>query len=243
MSDVLEKIVAAHGGWAYWAALDRIEIEMSVRGLLFTTKRIPPLRQVRLSLNPHKPEVTMHDYPVAGQRVCFDGERGVQLLDAQGQLLQQRAQPRALFSHWRRYLYRDALDFAYFCSYAMWNYLTMPYLLGGPGMQLASQDLPGAGTKINARFPAGFPTHCKKQVFYFDAAGHLLRHDYTAEVVGSWATAAHLSDNYRQFGGLSLPTRKRVHPKLLFNLPIKALTLVAIDLHNVVLHQSKPKEL
>lgn len=234
MTDVLEKIVAAHGGWAYWTSLIRIDIDMSVSGLLFTTKRVATLQHARLSLNPHRPEVTMHDYPVPGQRVHFDGELGVTLLDAQGQVLEQRAQPRALFSNRRRYFYWDVLDFAYFCSYAMWNYLTMPYLLSSPGVQLSSQDLPDAGMKISARFPAGFPTHNEKQSFYFDAQDHLFRHDYTAEVVGSWATAAHLSDTYRQFDGLFLPTRKRVHPKFVLDVPIKAFTLVAIDLHDVI---------
>ena len=36
---------------------------------------------------------------------------------------------RAQFSHWRRSLYWDALDFAYFSGYAMWNYLSLPFLL------------------------------------------------------------------------------------------------------------------
>jgi hypothetical protein len=233
MADVLEKIMAAHGGLAYWESLAQIDIEMSVSGLLFTTKRVPTLQHVRLSLNPHRSEVTMHNYPVPGQSARFDGAQGVTLLDALGQVLEQRAQPRALFSNWRRYLYWDALDFAYFCSYAMWNYLAMPYLLRSPGVRLSSQDLPDAGVKLTARFPVGFPTHCEKQVFYFDAQGYLFRHDYTAEVVGSWATAVHLSGTYRQFGGLNLPTRKRVHPKFMVDVPLKAFTLVAIDLHNV----------
>jgi hypothetical protein len=43
-------------------------------------------------------------------------------------------------------------------------------------------------------FPANLPSHCKNQVFHFAPGGELLRLDYTAEVVGGWANAAHLKN-------------------------------------------------
>jgi hypothetical protein len=67
---------------------------------------------------------------------------------------------------------------------------------------------------------------------YFDRTGLLHRHDYTAEVVGSWAGAIHLCDDYRQFGGLRMPTTRRVYPKGPFNRPLPFPTLVAIDVHD-----------
>ena len=70
------------------------------------------------------------------------------------------------------------------------------------------------------------------QEMYFDRTGLLHRHDYTAEVVGSWAGAIHLCDDYRQFGGLRMPTTRRVYPKGPFNRPLPFPTLVAIDVHD-----------
>ncbi|MCW1958076.1 MAG: hypothetical protein KIH64_005930, partial [Mycobacterium sp.] len=87
-------------------------------------------------------------------------------------------------------------------------------------------------TRITAGFPPGLPTHSPTQEFHFDGSGRLVRHDYTAEVVGSWAKAAHMCSSYRQFGGLWLPTRRRVYPRGPFARTLPLPTLVAIDIHD-----------
>jgi hypothetical protein len=86
---------------------------------------------------------------------------------------------------------------------------------------------------LQVTFPTDIPTHCRKQVFYVDESRHLRRLDYTAEVVGRWAHAAHLCENYRNFGGLKAPTRRRVRPILFGSRPLPAPTLVAIEVHNI----------
>ncbi len=92
------------------------------------------------------------------------------------------------------------------------------------------------GIRLAVRFPPSLPVHCARQDFFFDTERHLYRLDYTAEVVGGWATAAHFCEAYKQFGGLWLPTRRRVYPKFFFNRPLRLPTLVAIDIHNVIPH-------
>jgi hypothetical protein len=82
-------------------------------------------------------------------------------------------------------------------------------------------------------FPDTIPTHCKQQVFYFDAQYLLRRLDYTAEVVGGWAHAAHLCEEYRTFGGIKAPTKRRVLPLLLGSKPLPGPTLVAIEVHDL----------
>ena len=231
----LEKIVEAHGGLDYWRSLKSIDVEMSASGFLFTSKRVAPMNHGRLTISTEKPEVTIHSYPVPGQVAKFYGEGLVEIQDLSGKVLQARKNPRAMFGSLRRLLVWDALDFAYFCGYAMWNYMTMPFLLLGEGVEVrvSTGNSLNCLTKLTVGFPKGFPTHSAIQDFYFDQDWHLQRHDYTAEVVGSWANAAHLCESYKQFSGLSLPTKRRVYPKLLFNKPLPILTLVAIDVHDV----------
>jgi hypothetical protein len=180
--------------------------------------------------------VTIHDYPQPGQTTRWLGDARVEVVDGGGRVVQSRERPRAAFGSWRKFFRWDALDFAYFSSYAMWGYLTAPFLFRREGVAVQTEPAGQGGTHLALTFPPDLPVHCAQQEFWFDASGHLLRLDYTAEVVGSWATAAHFCDEYRTFGGLSLPTRRRVYPKLLFGKPIRALTLVAIDIHNVVPH-------
>src|SRR5512139_807872 len=167
MQTELAEIVAAHGGLEYWRSLGSIEVEMSASGFLFTAKNVPPLRHTRLTINTDRPEASIHDFPAAGLTALFHGEDRMEIRDASGNVLQARKNPREAFRTFRHLLYWDTLDFAYFCSYAMWNYLTMPFLLLSPGVEVdaAGSNTPGDLKKLTARFPKGFPTHCEKQDF------------------------------------------------------------------------------
>jgi len=238
MLKALTEIIDAHGGQTYWNSLDSIEIEMSASSFLFTAKGVQPLSHVRMTVCTTRPEVSIHDYPAPGQTTRSFGDERVEILDERGNVLQERARPREAFRRLRRFFRWDTLDFAYFSGYAMWGYMTAPFLFLREGVEVAlASDSGGDGyTRLAVRFPESVPAHCACQDYYFDREHRLHRLDYTAEVVGSWAKAAHFCEAYRQFDGLSLPTRRRVYPRLLFNKPMKLITLVAIDIHNVIPH-------
>ena len=93
MSDELNRIFAAHGGLEYWRSLKSLEVEMSVRGLLFKAKRVPPRKHVRLTISTGRPEVATHDYPAPGQAAGFYGEDRVEIRDASGEVLQPAKNP------------------------------------------------------------------------------------------------------------------------------------------------------
>jgi hypothetical protein len=116
MAELPERILRAHGGLRYWESLSGIEVEMSARGLLFTVKRVPPLRHARLTVDTRSPEVVLHDYPEPGRQARLHGNAGVEILDADGKLLLRRDRPREAFGSPRHLLRWDALDFAYFCG-------------------------------------------------------------------------------------------------------------------------------
>jgi len=239
-TDALKRILDAHGGLDRWRSLSTIEVEMSAWGLLFTAKRVAPVRHSRLTINTQSPEVVLHDYPSPGLRAIVHGTRRVEIRDSAGELLSSRADPREAFRHARRLVRWDALDFAYFCGYAMWGYLTLPFLLLYPGVECDIAEVgsveggrAGGGTRLEVRFPPDLPVHSRNQRLYFDDAGRLYRHDYTAEVVGGWAKAAHLCRDYQQFGGLWLPTTRRVYPRGPSGRPLPGPTLVAVDIHGV----------
>ncbi len=232
VEDALSRILDAHGGLDYWNSLSSIDIEMSAGGFLFTTKRIAPVRHARLTLNTKAPEVVTHDFPAPGHSTLLHGGERIEIRDAGGSVIESRTDPRGAFNWRRKLLYWDTMDFAYFSSYAMWNYLCLPFLLTYPGMSVSQvgRDCMTVG------FPAGLPTHSPVQRLYFDESGLLTGHDYTAEVVGGWAKAAHLISEYRRFGGLMVPTVRRVYPRGPFGRPLPGPTLVAVDVHDVRLN-------
>jgi hypothetical protein len=231
---VLANVIAAHGGAGLWQRLVAIEAVLSVDGLLFTAKRVPPLKQVRVMASTTAPRFTFFDYPNRGQRGEWFGEEEVRIVADDGTILAQRKHPRAAFGGLRRELWWDELDFLFFASYATWNYLSTPFLFLRPGFEfglLAAS--PDGVIRVEALFPPEVPSHCRRQVFHFSPTGDLLRLDYTAEVVGRWAKAAHICEDYRDFDGLRVPTRRRVRPLFGLQNPLPFPTLVAIDLHEL----------
>ncbi len=165
----------------------------------------------------------------------FTGDE-VRIRDAEGSVVMQRKQPRTAFGSLRRTFWWDDLDFLYFAGYATWNYLITPFIFLRPGFsfEYLGERRAGEGvfTCLRVMFPPGVPSHCRVQTFYFDRDLLLRRLDYTAEVVGGWAHAAHFCHDYRNFAGLMVPTRRHVYPTIrgrVVRLPV----LVHIDLHEL----------
>lgn len=101
-------------------------------------------------------------------------------------------------------------------SYAVWNYLTAPYLFTYPGVrtrEIAPWTEEGrVWRRLEVIFPDSIATHCPCQVFYFDQIGLLQRMDYQVEVSGG-APAAHYVANHLSTDGFVFPTRRLVYPR------------------------------
>jgi len=81
-----------------------------------------------------------------------------------------------------------------------------------------------------------FGTISPHQVFYFDTDGLQRRMDYVTEILDS-TLVAHYSSRHRSFGGILIPTRRRVfrrNPDNTSNLNMPSIT---IDIHDVMLQR------
>jgi hypothetical protein len=234
---IIKDVIDAHGGFALWDSLIALEAEISAWGLLFTMKRQPVLNRIRVRASTREPRFAFFDFPQQGKTSEMIGNDEVRIVDSDARVVARRLQPRSAFQGIRRKFYWDRLDFIYFAGYATWNYLTTPFLFIRKGFQFdVLPPLPGVHptmTRMRVTFPADIPTHCLTQIFYFDERLYLKRLDYTAEVVGKWARAAHLCYNYRTFDGLRAPTKRRVYPLIAGNNPLPAPTLIALEIHDI----------
>jgi hypothetical protein len=233
---IVDKVIEAHGGAARWQALEAVEAVISISGFLFTAKRRPVLDRVRVRASTREPKFVFYDYPRAGRHTEFDGNQEVRITAAGNLVLVSRNQPRSVMRQFRRRLYWDALDFAYFGGYATWNYLVTPFLFLRDDLRFAELEPPSTDSehliRLQVSFPGDFPTHCQQQIFYFDHNYHLRRLDYTAEVISRWARAAHICYKYKEFVGFKVPTRRRVHPLIIGSKPLPGPVIVAIDIHD-----------
>ncbi len=233
----LHEVIDAHGGMDYWNSLEALEMEISASGFLFTAKRRPILRRVRMRADTREPRCAFFDFPIKGQTSELIGNVEVRILNSAGKIIARREDPRAAFRGIRRQFAWDNLDFIYFGGYATWNYLTTPFLLARNGFVVeALEPLHGSLpplTRLQVTFPDDVPTHSRRQIFYFDDQRLLRRLDYTAEVVGGWAHAAHFCEEYRTFDRLKAPSRRKVLPLFFGHKPLPGPILVAIEVHDI----------
>jgi hypothetical protein len=234
-TELLEHVIAAHGGRQRWQSVDTIEAAFSSGGLAFSLHMQPlALRGLRLSLRPHARRVTLHDYCHAGWRGVWSPDH-VAILDREGTLVAQRERPRALFTRLDKQVRWDKLDILYFAGYALWNYLSFPFLLAAPGVEVIAARAPtdtAPGT-LRVRFDDSVPTHSQAQTFHIAASGLLTRHDYTADVIGAWARAANFCLASEVVDGLRFYTRRRVCPRFGRNAVLPFPTLVWIEIDRI----------
>ncbi len=234
---LVNEAIEAHGGIAYWNSLGALDADISARGFLFLAKRRPVLNRVRMRAYTTEPRFAFLDFPKPGQASELIGNNEVRILDSKGTIVARRKNPRQFFRGIRRQFIWDDLDFIYFAGYATWNYLTSPFLLARKGFVVdALKPLKGSLghlARLQVTFPDDVPTHSRRQIFYFDEQRMLRRLDYTAEVVGGWAHAAHLCEDYQSFDKLKAPTHRRVLPLLFGHQPMPGPTLVEIKVHDI----------
>lgn len=232
---LLAEIRAAHGGAERLGRLRGLTAFVRSGGLALTQKwQRRAFREYTIRIDTMSPEAWIR--PFKGGIGHFTAER-VAIESPDGDVRRERTRPRDRMPSPRRHLWWDDLDVLYFGGYAMWNYLAQPLLLGRADVTLwagASWTENGeTWRRLHARFPDGLPTHSREQVFHVDAHGRIRRHDYTAEPIGGFAKACHYADGYREFDGLTLPTRRRVHPRLGNGRSLGRPTLIWIEIDDV----------
>ncbi|MDQ0899543.1 MULTISPECIES: hypothetical protein [unclassified Paenibacillus] len=124
----------------------------------------------------------------------------------------------------------------YFASYAMWFYLTHPFLYTYPGFvteELAPwQENGETWRRLKITFPDHIASHSREQISYFGEDGLLRRHDYTVNVMGG-ATGANYASDYREVNGSIVPTKRRVYPQQADGQKAQEPLLVTIDISDI----------
>lgn len=236
-SGLLKEVFSAHGG-RRWQSVKAVNASFSSGGLAFASRMQPfALKQLHTSIVPHSRHVTLSNY-------CHPGWSGiwtptlVQILNENGTLVAERHNPRSYFSRIGKNICWDKLDLLYFVGYALWNYLCFPFILDIPGVtiEIPEEAVTTPLRHLIARFDSQVPTHSTVQTFYIDESGLLSRHDYTADVIGRWASAANYCLASEQVQGFRFYTRRRVLPRIGSHVVFPIPTLVWIEIDDLSVH-------
>jgi hypothetical protein len=216
--DIVEQTVAAHGGLDLWESASEVSVQISSGGLAFASKlQGHAVRDVEARVSTRGQHVILAPYPRPAQRGVLDQDGTVRIETDEGELVETRENARARFRDLRHKLWWDRLDILYFATYAIWTYVSTPFVFTREDYQVVELDSwmenGEPWRRLAVTFPEHVHTHSRHQVFYIGTDGLIRRHDYTAEPIGGWAKAAHYCLDHRSFDGLVVPTHRRVYPR------------------------------
>jgi len=214
MSNLAYDVLEAHGSLKQWNRLSQVTATIVTGGALWAMKGLiqdPAPRTMTVSLHEQRASVTPFGEP--NWRTAFAPGR-IAIETTSGETVRELSDPRRSFeghvidSPW------NPLQRAYFNSYALWTYLTTPFLISLPGFEVTEIEPWREGSEtwrgLRVRFPANIDSHCELQDLYFDDDRLVRRHDNHVDIAGGFAAAQYLSDHITA-DGIVLPSRRRAY--------------------------------
>jgi hypothetical protein len=125
---------------------------------------------------------------------------------------------------------------AYFSGYALWNYITIPFLHTYPGFVTEELILWEEGGEqwrpLKVIVPDSIASRSREQVAYFGPDGLLRRHAYTVDIMGG-AAGLNYAVEYSNVDGIVVPMKRRVYTPDANKQKIPEQVLVAIDIRDI----------
>jgi hypothetical protein len=221
---------------ARWRQFEYASAHLRTSGVLWALKQQSGvLDDVRVRVALHREWASHAPFVEPTWRTSFEPHR-VAIETTDGQVVDERVAPRKAFARHTLSTPWDRLHLAYFAGYAMWTYLTAPFLFAADGVDAVElepwQEEGEVWRRLQVTLPPGLATHGTVQTFYVGPDGLLKRHDYDAEVLGG-TPAAHYLYEYRQISGIEVPTKRRVYGRGPDGVPAPEPVVVSIDLRDV----------
>jgi len=237
VNDLLKLAIEGHGGMRRWEQISRFRAAASITGAIWALKGHPngPLDQVVLEGETRDQRLTITPFSGPGRRTTWEPHRQtVETTD--GELIAARRDPAGSFAGTTRNTPWDEFQVAYFASEANWNYFVAPFLFTRPDF-VTEEIEPWHENGVTWRsllvtYPDAIVAHHKQQTYYFDDTGLLRRLDYSVDLLGG-GPAVHYPSEYREFGGIMVPTRRRVYVRRPDGSPVLDSTSVAVDVADV----------
>jgi hypothetical protein len=236
VNSLVQLTIDAHGGLERWRRFEQVSARLRNGGVLWTLKHQQGVIDEANVIVALRREWASHSpFPTAELRTSFEPHR-VAIETTDGSVVEERLQPRESFQGHRVETPWDRLQLAYFAGYAMWTYLTTPFLFAMDGVSAEEvepwREQGEAWRRLQVTFPESIATHSTVQTFYFGADGLLRRHDYDADVLGA-TPAAHYVHDYQAVSGILVPTRRRVFGRRPDGRPAPEPLIVSIDLSDI----------
>ncbi|MFG2969406.1 MULTISPECIES: hypothetical protein [unclassified Streptomyces] len=241
MNDLLDHVISAHGGRDRWSRIGSLRVRTKLHGPFWAMRGFSdePLNET-VTIDTRRQLVRFSPWGRPDHDFVFRADDDVIELRAasDGTVLESRTGIRSTYRGYDLTSPWQPLQVGYFIGYAMWNYLTTPFLFDRPDV-ISREGEPWTENgevwrRLHVEFPESIATHTAGQTFYFGDDGLLRRLDYEVDVnVG--VAVAHYVGEYRTFEGIRFPTRRRVHRRNADNSAGENWS-IGIDIESVVAH-------
>jgi len=169
------------------------------------------------------------------QKTEFTPERiAIEKLD--GRVVSERRSPRESFDGHQFATPWDPFHRAYFNGYALWTYLTTPFLLTLEGVSVREidsvEDHGETWLGLQAQFLPEIATHSSVQEFYFGHDHLLRRHDYRVDVAGGFPAVQYVY-GIVDAQGIKVPSKRRASRADAQGNAVLDQLMVSIDLSDI----------
>lgn len=206
---LLDDVIDASGGIGRWSKLTKFTLHLSVGGdLLSRAGRTGYFKEVIAEGLTQVPAVRFTG--IAGGEKCGSFQADTITLESlDGQPLRTWQNLRTTFPELTVHALADELQLIFFCGIAVWNYLTMPFLLAHPDVVVRElspwRESTDLRRRLHVRFPSHLTTSASEQVLYFDE--HALQRRADHDLLGM--KVAQYSWAHQTFSGVVIPTLRR----------------------------------
>jgi hypothetical protein len=236
MAELLHEVLDAHGGLERWRQFNQVQATIVTGGGLWAIKGQPqdPLPR-RMTVALDREWASLRPFGADDQRTAFTPDRvAIEKLD--GTVVSERIDPRKSFDGHEFDTPWDPLQRAYFNGYALWTYLTTPFLLALDGVRVREiapvADNGETWSGLQAQFPPELASHSTVQEFYFGDDRLLRRHDYRVDVAGGFPAVQYMSGSI-EADGITIPAKRRAYRADASGRAISDQLMVAIDFSDV----------
>jgi len=232
MDQLLKHAIEAHGGLSRWNRLRSLSGNAKIGGALWDMKgSTGVLSDVHLAAALQFQAMTLDLCPFRKRIIFTPGQVSTETED--GVLIDVRNDPRCAYSEHTSESQWDDLHAGYFSAYALWGYLTTPFLYAYPGFEATEvepwEEEGEVWRVLRVVFPESMATHTRVQHAYFGEDGLLRRHRYTVDILGG-TRGVNYASKYVRVDGIMIPTERRVFTSDDQGRKIPEECLISIDL-------------
>lgn len=212
---VLDRAFEHFGGLDAWSRIRLIRVfGLGMGGLLPFLKGmghtyvLPDVVEVY----PSQQRTRFLDYPATGWTGVYDNGSVRIETASTNEVIETSSNHRSTFARLTKNRRWSPLDALYFFGYALSHYHSLPFTLAGARLlSLGRSEAGGAiADRLEVEFPPEAIVHSRREAFYFDSDGWLVRHDYVADIIGGWARGAHLWKRQTRVGGFPIAMERQV---------------------------------